>query len=262
MKSLIINRIFITAILLSTFFQGQAQTTKKSPPTKAQREITEEIIRDYILKNPSIIREALIKLEEQDEKDKQQSIADNIKKYNSEIYADADSPVAGNKKGDVTVVVFFDYFCGYCRKTLPELKSFAAKQPSVRIIFKELPIMGPNSNVASRAALAAQRQGKYDEFHYALLESDDVSDATIKSICKRLGLNYETLKKDMNDPKINQSIERNQNLATAIGVSGTPAYLVGKRFIPGAIDAVALAKIVADERANSGKTNGTKNSNK
>jgi protein-disulfide isomerase len=260
MKLSIINRFFtttLTVILLSSFFQVQAQTTKsakKNSPVKSktEREITENIIREYILKNPSIIREALIALEAQDEKDKQQAAADNLVKYNSDIYTDADSPVAGNEKGDVTVVVFFDYFCGYCRKTLPELKSLTAKDSAVRIIYKELPIMGAESVVAAQAALAAKKQGKYSEFHYALLESDNASDATIKGLCKKLGLNYETLKKDMNDIKLNQSIERNQNLAAAIGVSGTPAYLVGKRFIPGAIDAVALALIVADERAKSG----------
>jgi protein-disulfide isomerase len=266
MKLSIINRFFtttLTVILLSSFFQVQAQTTKsakKNSPVKSktEREITENIIREYILKNPSIIREALIALEAQDEKDKQQAAADNLVKYNSDIYTDADSPVAGNEKGDVTVVVFFDYFCGYCRKTLPELKSLTAKDSAVRIIYKELPIMGAESVVAAQAALAAEKQGKYSEFHYALLESDNASDTTIKGLCKKLGLNYEMLKKDMNDIKLNQSIERNQNLAAAIGVGGTPAYLVGKRFIPGAIDAVALAQIVADERAKSGKASKSK----
>ena len=269
MKLSIIKRFFITAnlaiILLFGFSQVQAQKTKTSKKSstdktvnKTEREITEKIIREYILANPSIIREALIALEAKDEKDKQQTIAENLKKFNSEIYTDPDSPVMGNKKGDVTIVVFSDYFCGYCRKTLPELKSFLAKDSAVRIIYKEIPIMGSPSQVAARAALAARRQGKFAEFHYALLESDDASDATMKSISKRLGLNYEVLKKDMDDPKIIESIERNLSLATAIGVNGTPAYLVGEQFIPGAIDAVALAKIVADERKKSSNPGGSK----
>lgn len=257
MKSLKFNRFFIInllAALLLGLFQVQAQTTntvKTSAPSKTKREVTENMIREYILKNPSIIREALSLLEAQEVKEKQDAIANNLKKFKSEIYSDADSPVGGNKNGDVTVVVFFDYFCGYCRKTLPELKTFLAANSTVRVIYKELPIMGAESLVAARAALAAERQGKYTEFHNAMIEAENANLTTIRSISKRLGLNYETLKKDMNDPKISQSLERNQRLAASIGVDGTPAYLVGDQFIPGAIDADALAKIVADERGKS-----------
>lgn len=258
MKLLNINRFFIinlVAILFLGLFQVQAQTTKtvktsaKTPAvSKTQREVTENIIREYILKNPSIIREALMALQAQEEQEKQLSFANNMKELKSEIYLDADSPVVGNSKGDVTIVVFFDYFCGYCRKTLPELKTLVAKDSSVKIIYKELPIMGPQSQVAARAALAAMRQGKYTEFHHAMMESDGADDAIIKGISDKLGLNYETLKKDMDDVKLNESIERNLRLATAIGVNGTPAYLIGDQFIPGAIDADSLAKIIGSER--------------
>ncbi len=258
MKLAIINRFFITnlsAILLLGFFQIQAQTTKTvktNAPAKSvsqsERETMEKIIREYLLKNPTVIREALSALQMQEEKEKQEAIANNLKQFKSEIYGDKDSPVGGNKKGDVTIVVFFDYFCGYCRKTLPELKAFLVNNSTVRVIYKELPIMGAESLVAARAALAAQRQGKYLEFHHALVEAENANVATIRNISKRLGLNYETLKKDMEDPKLNESLERNQRLAASIGVDGTPAYLVGDQFIPGAIESDALAKFVADER--------------
>jgi len=266
MRLAIINRFIITnlaAILLLGCSQVQAQTkvsVKTDPKTQTvsgtQREITENIIREYLLKNPAIIREALAVLQTREEKEKRTAFANNIKELKSQIYSDVDSPVAGNAKGDVAIVVFFDYFCGYCRKTLPDLKTVLANDSNIRVIYKELPIMGAPSQAASRAALAARRQGKYAEFHRALLETEGTDEATIKAISDRLGLNYEILKKDMGDPKISEVIERNLRLAAAIGVEGTPAYLVGDQFIPGAIDAVALAKLVAQERAKLGKPNG------
>jgi protein-disulfide isomerase len=268
MKSLKFNTFFIInlfAVLLLGFFQIQAQTTKTvktntsaQPVSKTQREALENVIREYLLKNPSVIREALAALEMQEAKEKQEAIANNLKKFRSEIYQDADSPVGGNKKGDVTIVVFFDYFCGYCRKTLPELQAFLAQNPSVRVIYKEFPIMGAESLVASRAALAAQRQGKYTEFHNALVNVENANAVTLRNISKKLGLNYETLKKDMNDPKFDDLIQRNQRLAASIGVDGTPAYLIGDQFIPGAVEADALAKIVAEERAKSGNVSAVK----
>ncbi len=259
MKLSIINRFFIinlAAILLLGLFQVQAQTKvsvktdpKTQPVSTSQRETIETIIREYLLKNPTVIREAMLALQVQEEKERQQSVANNMKELKSDIYSDPDSPIVGNPKGDVTIVVFFDYYCGYCKKTLPGLKTLLSNDASVRVVYKEFPIMGPQSQVAARAALAAKRQGKYSEFHNALLESDGASDEVIKNISDRLGLNYATLKKDMDDPKINEAIERNIRLATAIGINGTPAYFIGEQFIPGAIDSASLAKAVSDERA-------------
>ena len=259
MKVSIINRFFIVnlaAILFLGFFQAQAQTKvsiktapKTQPISESQRESTETIIREFLLKNPIVVREAMQALQAQEEKEKQQLFANNLKAMKSDIYADSDSPSAGNPKGDLTIVVFFDYNCGYCKKTLPELKTLLSNDASVRIIYKELPIMSLQSQIAAKAALAAQRQGKYLEFHNALLESDSSSDETIKSISDKLGLNYAALQKDMDDPKINQALERNHRLATALGVNGTPAYLIGEQFIPGAIDSASLAKVMSDERA-------------
>lgn len=259
MKVSIINRFFIVnlaAILFLGFIQIQAQSKvpvktdpKTQPVSKSQRETMETVIREFLLENPIIIREAMQALQVREEKEKQQFFANNLKEMKSDIHSDPDSPTAGNPKGDVSVVVFFDYNCGYCKKTLPELKTLLSSDASVRIVYKELPIMSLQSQIAAKAALAAQRQGKYSEFHNALLLSDGTSDEIIKSISDKLGLNYAALKKDMDDPKINQALERNQRLATALGINGTPAYLIGEQLIPGAIDSASLAKVISEERA-------------
>ena len=260
MKVSIINRFFIinlTAILFLGFIQAQAQTkvsvktnSTTQPVSQSQRKTIETVIREFLLENPGIIREAMQALQVREEKEKQQLFANNLKEMKAEIHSDSDSPTAGNPKGDVSIVVFFDYNCGYCKKTLPELKTLLSNDAAVRIVYKKLPVLGLPSQIAAKAALAARRQGKYSEFHDALLLSDGTSDETIKSISDKLGLNYAALMKDMDDPKIDQALERNQRLATALGINGTPAYLIGERFIPGAIDSASLAKVISEERAN------------
>lgn len=268
MKSLFITRFIINPaiILFIGIIQIQAQTTKTVKVgstaeniSEPQKEIIENIVRDYLLKNPSIIREAMQALQIREAKEKQERTADNIKALEKEIFSSPDTPTAGNSKGDVSIAVFFDYNCGYCKKSLPALKELLAKDPSIRIVYKELPILSPQSQFAARAALAAHRQGKYIEFHEALIETVEISEEVIKSISDRLGLDYLTLQKDMNDPKINESINNNHLLANALEINGTPAYIVGEQIIPGAVDSDALAKIVSTERAKLAKTTKTKN---
>ena len=255
-KRLAFITLFAAVILLLGISQGHAQTPASArtspttePVTKEQREAIEKVVREYLLRNPGIIREAMQALQAQEEREKQQSVANSMKSLESDIYSDPDSPVAGNPKGDVTIVVFFDYDCGYCKLTLPRLQTLLSKDHSIKLVYKEYPILGPQSQVAAQAALAAYRQGKYDAFHNGLLQSEQSSDDAIKRVSDRLGLNYATLQKDMADPKLNEALARNLRLASALDINGTPAFIVGQQIIPGAIDMDSLAKIVSAERA-------------
>ena len=245
-------RILVTAFCLALCFcvgaQVSAKTKGKARKVKTTRSL-DSAIRDYLMRNPEVIREAMLALQQKETAQKQLAAAENLKSLSAEIYSSADSPVGGNDKGDVSVVVFYDYFCGYCRKSLPSLQSLIDKDSAVRIVYKELPILSPESFVAAKAALAAQRQGKFSEFHQALLESDSASDEAIKAISDKLHLDYAKLQKDMNDPEVAAIIDRNQKLATALGIEGTPAYLVGSQIVPGAIDADSLARMVTIERS-------------
>jgi protein-disulfide isomerase len=261
MKPIVVNRIALITlaagvILILGLSQASAQTPASpktspttEPVTKEQRETIEKVVREYLLSHPSVIRDAMQALQVQEEKEKQERAADSLKTLESDIYSDPDSPVAGNPKGDVTIVVFFDYNCGYCRSTLPGLQTLLSKDKSIKLVYKEFPILGPQSRVAAQAALAANRQGKYDAFHHGLLESDQATDAAIKNISNRLGLNYATLQKDMADPKLNEALDRNLRLASTLDIDGTPAFIVGQQVIPGAIDMDYLAKVVLAERA-------------
>lgn len=259
MKLSNINRFLIinlVIIMLLGIFQVQAQISKRvktSPKTQAvsktEKETIENIVREYLLKNPSVIREALQALQVQEEREKVERAAAHLKSLQTEIYSDADSPAVGNPSGDVTIVAFFDYNCGYCKKTLPELQTVLAKDKSVRVIYKELPILGEHSQLAARIALAAQKQGKYEAFHHALMTAETTDEETIKSVSDKLGLDYAKLQKDSNDPKINEALVRNYRLAAALEINGTPAYIVGGQIIPGAIDVDSLVTIVGIERA-------------
>jgi len=222
-----------------------------SGPQGSEKERIEGIVREYLLKNPSIIREAMQALQEQEARERAERSAKLTKELRKEILFDPDSPVSGNATGDVSVVVFFDYNCGYCKTTLPQLQSLTQNDPLVRVVFKEFPVLGPQSWLAAKAALAASRQGKYVEFHNALMTSSGTDEDTIKNISRTLGIDYSKLQKDMADPQIDEQITRNQRLAGSLYINGTPAYIIGNQIIPGAIDAESLSRFVMLERKNS-----------
>lgn len=253
MKSrLVINSAIISlaaVLFLVSGTNAQTPTSAPKPISPEQRETIETVLREYLLKNPSIIREASQALQQQEEREKQERAKTGLKTFNAEIYSDQDSPSVGNPNADVTVVVFFDYNCGYCKGTVPELENLVKQDPALRLIYKEYPILGAQSLIAARAALAANRQGKYAEFHRALMVAKEISLASIKATAARLGLDFLKLRKDMDDLQITEALTRNINLASSLEINGTPGYIVGNRLIPGAIDSAALAQLVRDERA-------------
>src|SRR5258708_11361798 len=163
MKSITVNRFLLgifAFILLFATFKGHAQTPDSSkttattePVTKEQRETIEKVVREYLLKNPEGVRDAMQELQVREQREKLDRAAKSTLELKTDIYSDADSPVAGNPKGNVSIVVFFDYNCGYCKKSLPELQALIDKDPMLKVIYKEFPILGPQSQVAATAAL-------------------------------------------------------------------------------------------------------------
>src|SRR5262249_16115169 len=147
-------------------------------------------------------------------------------------------PVSGNPAGDVTVVEFSDYQCPYCKRSYSTIKSVLAKDGKVKLVLKDLPILGEASKIASLSALAARNQSKHEAMHNALMEfSGKLDRDRIMQIAGSVGLDTDQLQKDMEDPKLKEILERNMALATALGVRGTPAFVIGKQFVPGAVDA-------------------------
>lgn len=167
-----------------------------------------------------------------------------------EIYQDPAAPVIGNPQGDVTLVMFFDYRCPYCKKVAPVVEQLARTDPSVRIVYKELPILGRASLVAARVALAAERQGKYIEFHRAMMETRGrVTDDTIMTVAREVGLDMARLKQDLADPEIDRMIQRNKDLAAALHIYGTPSYVINSKVARGTGDLDDFRELVTDDIA-------------
>lgn len=249
--------VAIAAIILSGFSGVLAQTTDSSEIVKVstnQRKSIELIVREYLLTNPSIIREALQALEVQERTQQQEKVAETMKSFKKDIFFDPDSPVLGNSDGDVSIVVFFDYNCGYCKRTLPALSGLIENDPALRVVYKEYPIMGQDSQIAARAAMASARQGKYAEFHDELMKTETANEESIKTIADGLGMDYGKLQKDMADPDLNAAILRNMNLANSLGIGGTPSYILGDQIIPGAIDAASLSQLISKVRSEQSKS--------
>jgi protein-disulfide isomerase len=206
-------------------------------------------IREYLLANPEVLVEAMQELERKQDSQRDAVAQKAIQQNRSELLNDPESPIAGNPNGDVTIVEFNDYQCPYCKRAHTAVKSVIAADGKVKLIYKDLPILGEASKIAAFAALAARKQGKHLDFHNALMESTGKLDRDrVFEIAGSIGLDVPQLQKDMDDPKIKQLIERNMALASALGVRGTPAFVIGNQFVPGAVDADTLRQMIVEAR--------------
>ena len=163
--------------------------------------------------------------------------------------SDPNAPVLGNPDGDVTVVEFIDYNCPYCKRAMPEVQGLLDEDPNVRLVYREWPILGEGSVYASRAALASRVQGKYEEFHLALMGSRGrVEEASVLRIAKEIGLDIDQLKADMQSPDVDEHIESSMRLAQSLGFNGTPSFVVGDVLLPGFVEQAELQKAVDKSR--------------
>jgi len=227
-----------------------APSTDTSALTDAQKKAVEAVVRDLLLKKePEIIIKAAQIMQEKMEKDSvvksKESIATNRKK----LLNNPDSPVGGNPKGDVTVVEFFDYLCGYCKMAQGHLEKLTAADKNVRVVYKEFGILGPVSIEAAKAAQASNEQGKYVAFHNALMTSKErLTSDKIYEIAEKVGLDVEKLKKDMESDKVKKAIADVHALADEMGARGTPTFVIGEKLYPGALPLAQLKEAVAKAR--------------
>jgi len=205
---------------------------------------------EAILENPEIIRQAITLLQQRDEASSATQVQALLSKQRTLLERDPNAPVIGNNKGDVTVIEFFDYNCPYCKRAWSELNTVMAQDPDVRVVLREWPILGEASVYATRASLAARKQGMYVEFHNALMASKGrAQPASVMAIAKSVGLDTAQLKADMKSPEIDEHIETSMRLARALNFSGTPAYIIGDALAPGMVAADELKNMIAQARA-------------
>ena len=217
----------------------------------AQRKELETFIKQFLLTNPEVLLDAQNVLEARMGKIQAERMAVAMKEHAGELYRSAASPIVGDAQGDVPIVEFFDYNCGYCRKAFPDLAKLMEKDKKIRLILKEFPILSKGSEEASRVALAAKMQGKYWEFHSAMLESrGQASEATALHTAEKLGLDMAKLKRDMASPEVKKEIDDTRKLASGIGIQGTPHFIVGDHIIAGAPENLSeeLDKYVSNVR--------------
>ncbi|MFN3867812.1 MAG: DsbA family protein [Hyphomicrobiaceae bacterium] len=211
---------------------GQAAASSFSP---AQKSEIEKIIKDYLIANPEVFLEIQQALEDKMEQAQAAKMKDALAKHAETLFRDPDAPVAGDPKGDVTVVEFFDYNCGYCKRGFSDLAQLIKDDPKVRVVFRELPILSKGSEEAAQVALAARMQGKYWEFHSAMIVHKGQADmATALKIAEKAGLDMNRLKADLKSPKVQAEIDKVRELAQTLGINGTPHFIVGNKSIPGA----------------------------
>jgi len=217
--------------------------------TPDQKKAIDGIVHDYLLNNPDALIEALRKAETKLDSDAQDKAAKALGERRREIYDDPLSPVGGNPQGDVTIVEFFDYRCPYCKEVQPSLDKLLGEDRKLRFVFKEMPVLGPASVTAAHAALAARKQGKYDAFHQAMMATrGQIADDTVFHVAGSVGLDVERLKQDMAAPEIEKALKANLKLAEALGIKGTPGFVIGDRIVPGAVDLEGLSDYVAEAR--------------
>ncbi len=217
--------------------------------TPDDKRAVEKVIRDYIRANPESVLDSLKILEALRRVSKANQARQQLAARRDEILNDPGSPVGWNPDGDVTIVEFFDYRCPYCRAVAPRLAQLKKEDRGIRYIYKEWPIMGPVSKVAARAALAAWKQGRYEEFHEALMTyPGQLTEKGVFKTAERVGIDVDRLREDMESPEIAQSLLRTQQLASALGITATPAFVIGNELVPGAVSLEQLKSFVGRAR--------------
>ena len=232
---------------------AQAATTAPASTSSfsdAQRAEIEGMIKNYLLSHP----EVMVEVSKELEKRQASMLADNNKKLiverKASIFRAPNDFVYGNPKGQITVVEFFDYNCGWCKKAVDEVNKLVKADPQVRIVFKELPIFGEASTLAAKAAMASVKQGKYWDFHVALMKEKQVTKDNLFKIAEKVGLNVDKLKADMADPAVDAALKETAAIAQELGIEGTPGFIVDDKVNVGFVPAEGITAMLADVRKN------------
>jgi protein-disulfide isomerase len=203
---------------------------------------------DAILENPEIIAEAITILRDRDEEKRLSDMRSKIDQYRGQLENDPNAPVLGNVDGDMIIVEFFDYNCPYCKSVAPDVLKLITDDQNIRLVYREWPILGEDSVFAARAALAAREQGKYEEFHWSLMSLRRANEESVLQAAAELGMDIDKLQRDMMADEVNAHIQLSMQMASAIGFTGTPSFVMGDQIVPGAISLEEMQRIVENSR--------------
>ena len=241
-----LNLIFLSLIILLSHAQAQ-----ENQFSKTQLKSIKSIVEQYIIENPKLILQSLQLMREKEGRKQAFNAKKNIITLKDDIFNDKNSPVGGNPKGDVTIVEFFDYRCGYCKRVFPQLKEVVKADQNIKYIYKEFPILGPESVIISKIALSVWliEKNKYEIFHTKLMASKGkLTKQRLLNIAGSIGVDKEAISKKMDSNKIENILKNNYKLAQSLNISGTPAFIINNQIIPGAIDKSTLRSLIIKAR--------------
>jgi len=235
----------------------QAQVPVASPQasasnfTAAQLGEIEKTVADYLTKHPDVVMAAFQAGMAAQQKETVVKMEKAVAEHKDKIFKDSKTPIAGNLKGSKSLVVFMDPYCGYCKKFHGELATFLTTNKDVKILYKDIPIMGKDSTLAIKAMLAAKEQGKYDQLQKAVFSSDKhLKRKDLLKLASSVGIDTKKLEADMKDKGIQAQIDQNLELSKALGINGTPTLIVGEtKVLPGYVSAEELAKLLKETSA-------------
>lgn len=244
------NRFFLAALTILAIAPFTSTGAKAQEFNDAQKAEIKKMFDEYLLTSGDKILKSVNSYQaELEEKDRVEA-SKKAEGFIGTLKNKKDLPMAGNPDGDITMIEFFDYNCGYCRKALSEIKSVLKDDKNIKVIFMDMPILGPRSLEAAKWSLAANKQGKYFEYHQALLEHNGQKDDKVfEKLAKNVGLDVKQLAKDKDDKAIAKLLDDNIAQAQEIGIRGTPGFIVAGQIFPGFMQADRIKEIVAEARA-------------
>lgn len=234
--------LVVTSVSIFSMANGSSEGLSKDDVTK--------IVSEYIANNPQAILDSVAGHQQKEAQERSRNAQQQITQKRAEIEDHSTAPFAGNANGDVTIVEFFDYACGYCKRALPDLIKILEEDSGVKVVFKEFPILGPNSVLAAKAALAvhASEPEKYLPFHTALMKTRINGTEGIMKIAKESGVNVEKMSALLDSSEIQKIIEDNYTLGSGVGINGTPAFIINGKFYGGAISYDEFKKSIEEAR--------------
>jgi protein-disulfide isomerase len=240
--------LFAAATLLAGAAPAPAQTFSDD-----QRQQIETIVKTYLLQHPEVLQDVMAALDKQQKDADLEKARASIKDNNATLFNSAHQVVLGNPHGNVTMVEFFDYNCAFCKRAMSDMLDLLKTDTNLKFVLKEFPVLGEGSVEAAHVAVAARMQDttgkKYIEFHQKLLGGRGPADKTrALAVAKEVGFDMARIEKDMSSDEVKKTIDENMKLADALGVSGTPSYVVGDELVVGAVGLDELKQKIGDQR--------------
>ncbi len=238
--------------LVGTLAIAPAAMAQNAVFTDQQKQAIGEVVKDYLLKNPEVLTEVISELEKRQAEAQQVAQAGAVKETRQSLLNASHSYVVGNLSGDVTLVEFFDYNCGYCKKALADVQTLMKSDPKLRVVLKDFPVLGPDSVEASRVALAVKNQlqgQKLLDYHVKVMDSRGrVNAERAIAVAKEMGVDVARLQKDMEGAEVRNALQENMALGDRLSLTGTPAFVIGETVIPGAVGIDPLKQVIANVR--------------